>query len=265
MGQAKNRRRKHSEVLAGCPTCIYCGGIRSAETVEHMPPRMMFDGRRRPKGLEFASCYKCNRGTAHADLVASLLGRVYPDANKDEQKEEIKKLLSGIKNNIPGLLEEMRIGRAGQKIARKRVGLSEDGGFLRVNGPLVSKYMQAFAVKLGFALHYHATQEIVPPQGGVVARWFSNVERWEGKFPDTIFKLLPPPTTLIQGTFKVSDQFEYSWRTSPDGSIGLYFATFRMSFAVTSFAAMEASRLLAVRPNNSEFRVYAPGDIAKAA
>jgi hypothetical protein len=84
-----------------------------------MPPVMMFRGKHRPKGLEFPSCKACNHGTSKSDLVASLLGRVWPDASTELEHKEFKKLLSAIRNNVPGLLEEMQIGKAGQKLARR--------------------------------------------------------------------------------------------------------------------------------------------------
>ena len=112
----------------------------------------MFRSRRRPKGLEFASCLSCNGGTRLADLVAALLCRVYPDSNGANEKEELERLLTSVKNNVPGLLQEMHIGRAGQKIARRRLPVSTDGGFLRTDGPLVSNHMQTFASKLGFCV-----------------------------------------------------------------------------------------------------------------
>jgi hypothetical protein len=53
--------------------CIYCA--QRSQTVEHMPPVIMFTRKQRPKGLEFASCEACNGGTKHADLVAAYIGR----------------------------------------------------------------------------------------------------------------------------------------------------------------------------------------------
>ncbi len=242
MGESKRKKRSHASIRNACSYCIYCGGTTPAATIDHMPPRMMFRGKHRPQGLEFASCHACNAGTKHSDLVASMIGRFAPDSEMTHDEEEFKKVLGSIKNNIPGLLEEMQISRAGQKIAKRRLAI--DGGFLRVNGPLVSSHMQQFSFKLGLALFYEVTKLIVPPTGGVAARWFSNVERMEGTFPQTIFEFLLPPSTLRQGRFHVSDQFEYSWRVADDSTMGMFFASFRRSFAVVAFASMDATRLL---------------------
>jgi hypothetical protein len=114
--------------------------------------------------LEFPSCRECNNGTAHSDLVASLLGRLSVEPPADDEAEEFKKLLLAVRNNVPGLLEEMHIGRAGQKIARRTLPLQEGGGgVVRANGPLFTKHMLVFGAKLGFALHYEALKNVVPP------------------------------------------------------------------------------------------------------
>jgi hypothetical protein len=68
-----------------------------------MPPIAMFDDNQRPKGLEFPACRDCNNGTRLSDTVASLLARTYPDA---QTPDDLERLLSGVRNNIPGLLEE---------------------------------------------------------------------------------------------------------------------------------------------------------------
>ena len=54
MSEAKVKRRAHAAILKAHPWCIYCGGIYPANTIEHMPPIAMFDGKKRPKGLEIS-------------------------------------------------------------------------------------------------------------------------------------------------------------------------------------------------------------------
>jgi hypothetical protein len=131
MGESRVKKRAHSGVLESCPSCIYCGGDVAAVSIDHVPPRAMFRGRRRPKGLEFASCKGCNEGTGRADLVAALLGRVAPDAKDDEERTELKRLLEGVANNVPGLLEEMHLDEDEQAAARKRLSEQTHSGFLK--------------------------------------------------------------------------------------------------------------------------------------
>jgi hypothetical protein len=95
-----------------------------------MPPVMMFIRKQRPKGLQFPSCRECNNGTSKSDLVASLVGRLSVEPSAEDEAAEFKKLLRSVRNNVPGLLQEMHIVPAGQR---------EGGGALRANGPLVTK------------------------------------------------------------------------------------------------------------------------------
>ena len=111
-----------------------------ATTIDHVPPRIMFRDRYRPKDLEFPSCRSCNEVTNHCDLVAAMLGRVYPDAKTDKDRDQFKKLLQSINNNIPGLLQEMYFDKPGQKALPRR-------NVLRTDGPLVSSHLQTFGEK----------------------------------------------------------------------------------------------------------------------
>jgi hypothetical protein len=188
MSESRAKKRAHAGVVEACPHCIYCGGEVLAATIDHVPPRVVFRGKHRPKGLEFASCRPCNEGTSKVDLVVGLLSRVAPDGVGEAEKAELTKLLSGVNNNVPGLLEEMHLGEREQLTARRRLQQPVEGGFLRTDGPLVSSHMQTFATKLGFALFYEVTRKIVPMAGGVAARWYSNVDRLDGTFPQSVFE-----------------------------------------------------------------------------
>jgi hypothetical protein len=237
LSESNARKRAHSKLLAKYPWCIYCAGKAPATTIEHMPPAMMFRGKQRPKGLEFPTCAPCNHGTGHADLVASLVGRFDPDAvagDKQGQKDFLK-LVDAISNNIPGLFNEMQMGTAGQKLARRElVGLPPELDVMRANGPLMTKYMRTFAAKLGFALHYEAFGFPVPEIGAVQPMWFTNVQAAKGELPVQIIEALPPMKTLQQGRKEVSDQFEYSWSMTTEGRHCYYYGTFRSAFAVAA-------------------------------
>jgi hypothetical protein len=126
MGQATEKRKSQAKLLASGPGCIYCAGAATATTIEHMPPISLFEGRQRPKGLEFPACAACNNGTGHSDLVASMLARTWPDANSQSQRKDVFKIFKAIANNVPGLLQEMDPGRAAEKLARKQHNLSDD-------------------------------------------------------------------------------------------------------------------------------------------
>jgi hypothetical protein len=206
---------------------------------------MMFIRKQRPKGLEFPSCRECNTGTSKSDLVASFVGRLSVEPSSDEEAAESKKLFSSVQNNVPGLLEEMQVGRAGQE--------------LRANGPLVTQHMLVFGAKLGFALHYEALRSVVPPTGGVQSLWFSNAQAARGEIPKDLFSLLPATRqTLKQGRREVSDQFQYTWVITPERQHALFYATFHNSFAIAVVSATD--RTLFIEKHADRHPVVLPGE-----
>jgi hypothetical protein len=62
MGMAKNLRE---EFFTKNPWCIFCGGTVAATTVEHCPPRAMFDNKEWPEGYAFPACASCNGGSSN--------------------------------------------------------------------------------------------------------------------------------------------------------------------------------------------------------
>ena len=264
VGQAKARRRAHAKMLEAHPSCIYCAGANRATTVEHMPPIMMFDQRWRPKGLEFPTCRYCNHGTSLTDLVASLLGRVYPDLETDPHKKEIKKLLSGVSNNLPSLLEEMWVDDAEQMQARRVIpNMPPGSAVLRANGPILTSHMRTFGAKLGFALHFESHASVVPQEGGVQPMYFTNVNAAKGELPMELINMLPPSRTLQQGKKDVRGQFSYSSLRTEESRHSVYYAVFRQSFAIAAVTALDRSEFL--MKHADRYPVTVPGDFKRLA
>jgi hypothetical protein len=256
MSESKAKRRAHASVLEQNPWCIYCGAL--ADTIEHMPPRMMFRGKQRPKGLEFPSCRPCNTGTSQSDIVASLIGRLAPDARTQVEADEFKKLLFAVHQNIPGLLEELEIPTEQEELAVRQLGVDPDSGIMRADGPVLTRHMKVFGAKMGFALHHEALSAPVPPEGGVLPIWYSNVQALRGELPQDLMRFLPEFNTLRMGKMEVSDQFEFSWAVTKEQRNTFVFATFRKAFAVAAFTAME--RPFFERHNIPPSEIFAPGD-----
>src|SRR5438046_2772741 len=101
--------------------------------------------------------------------------------------------------------------------------------------------MRDFAAKMGLALHYEETGQLIPCTGALRPIWFSNDQFFKDEIPASLLDVLPAPRTLRQGTKHVEEQFQYSSRLAEDKTFGLYFASFRQSFAVCCVAVMDAS------------------------
>jgi hypothetical protein len=128
-----------------------------------------------------------------------MLGRVYPDASDDIERDDIRKTVQAVASNVPGVLEEMHLSEAEQDEARSRLNIQVGGGFLRLDGPLVTRHMIVFAAKLGLALYFDSTGKALPASGGIVPFWFSNVQSLRGEIPAEFLNALPAPKTLEQG------------------------------------------------------------------
>ena len=128
---------------------------------------------------------------------------------------------------------------------------------LNVNGPLVNKSIQIFGTKLALALHYYCVDEIIPPEGGVAVKWFTNWDRANNEIPPSLFTLLGEPKTLEQGDWSVTDQFEYAWVVTDCKTMAHYVSTFRQAFLVAGLVHVDAEKLHETLPNVDITR---PGD-----
>lgn len=221
-------------MLASQPHCIFCGGLTPASTVEHMPSRVLFDGKQRPRGLEFPSCQPCQESTRKAETVFAVLSRFYPDPSTNTRRAEFKKLLLAAERHNPGLLVEMDTDQLGhlQRLGNVIPSLPS-WNFLHVGGPICTSSVSAFAVKLGLALHYEVTRRIVPKGGVAVVARFSNIDAFTGDMPKEALALFGPGQTLQMGKFRLDAQFEYSSLYAADTmTMSAHFATFRMSMAL---------------------------------
>jgi hypothetical protein len=263
MGEAKRRRRAHTKVLEAHPHCIYCAGQSPAETAEHMPPLAMFRGRRRPNQLVFPTCKACNNGTGHTDLVASMLGRTYPDGETEAEREEVHDLVQGVANNVPGLIEEMAIDPATQRARLSGTqNVPAGAGALRANGPILSRHMITFGAKLGFALHFELHKTHVPQEGGVQSMYFTNVNKARDELPTDLIGMLPgPPKTLQQGRVNVLDQFAYLFGSTGGGRYSLFYTVFNDAFSIAVVTALDRHEFLIEHAD--KWPVTAPGDFKR--
>ena len=54
---------------------------------------------------------------------------------------------------------------------------------LYCGGPIETHHMENFSAKFGFAKHFEVTGRPIGTDGAVAARWYSNADVLEGKFP----------------------------------------------------------------------------------
>jgi hypothetical protein len=171
----------------------------------------------------------------------------------------LRKVLEAVKNNVPGLLQEMMLSNAEQAAAKIPAG----AWALRADGPILTSHILTFGAKLGLALHFELHKRPVPISGGVLPIWFSNAQAFRGEIPANLLEMLPTPRTMTQGKQHVGDQFQYSWITTDERHYTLLYAVFRQSFAIAATTADDRTEFLDAW--KGRHRVFAPGEIGDPA
>lgn len=231
------KKRKQLGLLGRQSLCIFCGGTTPASTVDHQPARSFFDGRVWPEGYEFPACEPCNKKSKDQEHVLTTLVRLKGEAEQNAQRElDFAKFAKAMKNNFPGLLRVL--------------GPDEKNGFIKSRGlwvpvgrafplqlPMVAIDQQiagaaidAVFRKLMCALHYKHTGNILPADTTTTVKWCTNAGLPE--FMTEEMKALVAGLTekpLVRSGKDLSDQFDYRYRTSEDGSASMYFVKFRQS------------------------------------
>lgn len=245
MGEAKQNQTTVQRFLVDHPICCYCGGKTLATTIDHIPSRQLFWQKHRPKGLEVPACASCNAKTRNIEQGIALMSRIYPSPANEQQREELSKISKAVRNNIPGLVEELLdLDKTKLALAMKGRRMPVDGNPLNASGPILTDIINTFGLKLGLALHYLHTSKVVPPEGGVAVRWYSNADMFDERIPlEAMREVLGPAQTLKQGKWEVSQQFAYASATVEDGAAGAYYVWFRQSFSILCAVALDRSAL----------------------
>lgn len=104
MGAGTKHRKRF---LQEHPICIFCGGSTPAITIEHCPPRSLFQKREWPFGFEFPACQTCNNGSSDEDLLIAMFGRMDPFHNKGNLDGRHPGLMHNVHKQFPNLLSNM--------------------------------------------------------------------------------------------------------------------------------------------------------------
>lgn len=241
MGAAKNRReaflRKH-------PRCAFCGGEKPATTIEHCPPRALFQYRQWPEGFEFPSCPSCNLGTSNHDLLVAMLARMDPIEESGNTDGRLVGLMKNANAQYPDLFAKMMPSAVEARRLNKTIGLEPSPGLTQQEAGLIKvtdEHHQAvcsLARKLAKAIFYQTTERTFPNEGCLLLNWFTNADFLrDGKY--VVFDLLKNLTGLappLQRSGKyLNNQFEYKFSLSSDMQLLVLQARFGSAFGLVVF------------------------------
>src|SRR5690606_1349923 len=165
------------------------GGLRPSETVEHCPPRALFQYRVWPDGFEFPCCLECNSGSSDDDLIVALLGRMAPDDSGDIDGKTTG-LLGQMHRQHPGLLEAMFPSPAEARRINKALGISPPLGGTHQDTcvakvvPRMRTAVESFAGKLSKGIYFKHAGRILPSGSDIAFTWFTSADLVKhGHFP----------------------------------------------------------------------------------
>lgn len=219
------------------PLCAFCGD--AATTIEHCPPRALFQERAWPEGFEFPACESCNSGTADIDLVVSMLARMDPIGNAGDTDGKQAGYMRNVNGGFPRLFREMMPTAVEARRFNRQCGIVPGPGqsHQQVCPVKVPKDIDAavcvFARKLTQAIFYQKTRTIFPSSGRLALNWFTNADLFrEGRY--IVFELLKQiggevPVLQRAGT-NLSSQFQFKWSISDDGRYVVLQALFGNAF-----------------------------------
>lgn len=230
MGQSRSRL---ASLIAKHPFCAFCSGERPTASVEHMPSRILFDAKQRPKGLEFPSCVECQNSTRKAEQVVAVISRLYPDPVSEQQRADVREAFRAAEYNNPGLLAEMHVDQVGvlQRLASQAFALPT-WDFLNLGGPICQRAIKLFGQKLAKALHFELTRYPLPRGAGIYVQHYSNFHAFTGEMPQQLMEVLGAEKSLVMGRQQAWGQFSYQSQQVIDGTITAHMAFFRQALSL---------------------------------
>ena len=232
MGSRKAARLKF---LALHPRCCFCGGVTPATTEDHIPARALFLKRWWPEGYVFPACERCNRDSADNELFMAVLVRMRVRASTTEEDVERRKAIAGLRARYPDFLAN--IERMSRIETRQRADAAGRIDWLNVNVADVVGVripLKAFAVaehygeKLGKALHYLHTDQILPATGSAWARFIPNSVDKKKEIPAELTGpfATAPVASVRRGSTRLNDQFEYQFLIIEGGAASCFLVSF---------------------------------------
>lgn len=249
MGAGTRYRKKF---LAQHAKCAFCGGRADATTIEHCPPRAMFQFRKWPEGFEFPACHACNLSTNDDDLLVAMLARMDPIEEKGNRDGSQVGLMRAVNNQFPGLIQKMMPTANEARRHNRELGVvpvegqtQQEVGSVKVPDEF-HRAVCVLARKLAKGIYYREVGTPFPEDGCLLLNWFTNADLLrDGKY--VVFEILKdlsgPVLPLRRGETLLNDQFEYKLSLSSNEDVFVLQASFGKAFGLVVFASTTPGHL----------------------
>jgi hypothetical protein len=205
LSEHKARQRLTAKLIQEHRFCCLCGGKVPATTADHIPAKIIFPHRHRPKGLEFPTCSRCNHQGRYAEALlafaARTTGSARPNAVRDDSR--LRDIMSTIEAAHPGLLEQMNRGPT----LVRRNGIIVPAGILNFNLAPVNEAFCMLAAKIALAMYYHVNGKQSSEHSIINTTWGHSFDREARSAVDQILLLFPQSIKLTQGSWKTDSTF----------------------------------------------------------
>lgn len=157
------------------------------------------------------------------------------------------KLIRGVGRFQRDIILEMNPSARTRRNAAVRYGLKAgDGSYANLPvvsiGTLVDSAVSNFSKKLFCALYYRHCGRALPRTGGILTKWWSNVQVMDGQIPEQIAQHLLGVPELKRSNRLLDNQFTYRWTIAESEDAAVFLAFFREAFAILGFVQGDASK-----------------------
>lgn len=197
-----------------------------------MPNKGMFP-KDRPGGVEFPSCDACNQGSKWFEDIVSFLGSIRWDDQSDDALDHFSGKFVHLIKTHPEVIEELRPDNTASRKARR---YASDASAINLEGEIVSAALSLYGAKLGLALHWQVTGQILPSNAQIGVYCMSNERRFEGIVPQHLFKLLPNRQELRKGQYKSTQPFFFASGKASETDATAHWVTFGDAMTYYLFA-----------------------------
>lgn len=245
------RRRKLQKFLSQHKKCIFCGGQVDASTIEHCPPRALFQNRTAPDGFEFPSCIKCNNYSSDEDLIVAVIARMgSPDHGDNDGK--LKGMMRALNKQRPNFYKTFLPSATKARANNRQLGIEpingmthQEMGVLNINDE-TREAIKVFAKKLAKGITYHETGLILKNEDCLALNWFTNanvIKDGGYKVFEILSNINGVTPRLSRNRLVLNNQFEYKFSLSDDKNLILIQIRFGESFCLVIAGCMTPGHL----------------------
>lgn len=254
MSESKQKKSKQQRFLAEHPVCYFCGGIRQATTIDHVPPRACFPKGYAPEGFWSPACKKCNGSASREDQVFGFYSMLLDfDETKMAREEDVKRiqeLKRVIINKYPDALPDpgsaFPVHQFGSVITPYPVAVGLDTNLV------FKEALKVMGQKLTHALYMRETGKIL----GVGHRFLSSCYQPQRGGTETLTSyfnsLLPTEVVGVRPNIKsYRDRFRYLFGYKEEDDFFVYSAQFGRGLIVWGIVLGPGTNTPEVEPLHS--------------